>query len=196
VTEPTFFPTAADWRAWLERNHAETQELWVGFYKRLTGRPSITWPESVDEALCFGWIDGVRKSIDESSYVIRFTPRRSRSNWSAVNIKRAQELIATGRMQPAGLRAFEQRQDERSAVYAYEQRHSARLDEADEQQLRSNAAAWRFFQAQPPSYQKAAAWWIISAKQEATRRRRLATLIEDSANGRTVGPLTRPKKAR
>jgi uncharacterized protein YdeI (YjbR/CyaY-like superfamily) len=194
LTDPTFFPSAAEWRAWLEQNHGQTQELWVGFYKRGSGKPSITWPESVDEALCFGWIDGVRKGIDESSYVIRFTPRRSRSIWSAVNIKRAKELIASGRMQPAGLRAFEERRDERSAVYSYEQRHGAALDGSYEQQLRANEAAWRFFQAQPPSYQRAAVWWIVSAKQEKTRLKRLATLIEDSANGRTVGPLTRPKK--
>jgi uncharacterized protein YdeI (YjbR/CyaY-like superfamily) len=187
-----FFPSPSDFRRWLEAHHDKAQELWVGYYKKDSGKPSITWPESVDEALCFGWIDGVRKSIDETSYKIRFTPRKPGSIWSAVNIKRAGELIELGRLQPAGLDAFHKRKDARSAVYAYEQRETARLEGAYEEQLCANPRAWAFFQAQPPWYQRAASWWVISAKKEETRLKRLATLIEDSAQGRTVAPLTRP----
>ncbi len=170
--------------------------MWLGYYKKASGTPSVTWPESVDEALCFGWIDGLRKTIDAERYMIRFTPRRVGSIWSAVNIQRVKELQAGGRMQPAGERAFAMRQDEKSAVYAYEQRQSAQLPEADLQQFQANSAAWAFFQSQPPSYQRAAAWWVISAKQEATQRKRLATLIADSEAGRTIAPLTRPSKAK
>ncbi len=192
---PRFFETPAELRAWFEEHHATAKELLVGFYKKGSGRPSITWPESVDQALCFGWIDGVRRGIDEMSYSIRFTPRKPRSIWSAVNIKRARELIELGLMTPAGLKALEQRADERSAIYAYEQREAARLDEEAERQFRANQRAWDFFQAQPPSYRRTALWWVISAKREETRASRLATLIEDSANGRTIRPLTRPPKA-
>jgi uncharacterized protein YdeI (YjbR/CyaY-like superfamily) len=186
------FAEPADLRAWLEENHDRASELWVGFHKRGTGRPSITWPESVDEALCFGWIDGVRKSLGPESYVIRFTPRKPRSTWSAVNIKRAQELAAEGRMRPAGLKAFEARTDDRSAIYAYEQRHAAKLDPEQEREFRSNAKAWEWFQSRPPWYRKTAIWWVVSAKREETRARRLRTLIEDSAQGRTIRHLTRP----
>jgi uncharacterized protein YdeI (YjbR/CyaY-like superfamily) len=188
--KPKFFSSASKFRQWLAANHDKSSELWVGYYKKDSGKPSLTWPEAVDEALCFGWIDGVRKSIDEVSYTIRFTPRKQRSIWSAVNIKRAGELIELGQMQPAGFKAFENRQEARSAVYAYEQR-GRKLDEAYERKLRANKKAWAFFQAQPPSYQKAASWWVISAKQEETRLRRLAKLITDSEAGRTVPPLTR-----
>ena len=193
--QPTFFETPDDFRAWLEEHHATETELWVGFRKKGTGMPSITWPEAVDEALCFGWIDGVRRSVDDQSYTNRFTPRKARSNWSAVNIKRVEELIEQGRMRPAGLRAFQKRVDERSAVYAYEQRHAARLDDADERQFRANEPAWTFFQAQPAWYRRAAIHWVISARKEETRRRRLATLIDDSAHGRTIAPLTRRKES-
>lgn len=193
--KPTFFATPSEFRAWFEAYHETRQEIVVGFYKKDSGRPSITWPESVDEALCFGWIDGVRRSLDEMSYCIRFTPRKPRSIWSAVNIKRVEELISLGRVRPAGLKAFEQRAEARSRVYAYEQRQAAQLDEAAEQQFRANTAAWDFFQAQPPSYRRTAIWRVISAKQEATRLKRLATLIEDSAQGRTIRPLTRSTKA-
>jgi uncharacterized protein YdeI (YjbR/CyaY-like superfamily) len=188
----TFFAEPADWRAWLEENHDRVSELWVGFHKKATGRPSVTWPESVDEALCFGWIDGVRKSLGPDSYMIRFTPRKPRSTWSAVNIKRAQELAAEGRMRPAGLKAFEARTDDRSAIYAYEQRHAAKLDPEQEREFRANAKAWEWFQSRPPSYRKTATWWVVSAKREETKARRLRTLIEDSAHGRTLRRLTRP----
>lgn len=189
----TFFKTPSDFRKWLEQHHATAQELWVGYYKKDSGKPSLTWPESVDEALCFGWIDGLRKSVDATSYKIRFTPRRPRSIWSAVNIGRAQELVKTGRMQPAGLKAFEARKEARSSIYAYEQRDQP-LDEQYAQQLRANAQAWKFFQAQPPGYQKTVSWWIVSAKKEETRLKRLAQLIADSAQGRTISPMTRNKK--
>lgn len=194
--EPTFFSTPANFHAWLEEHHGKSQELWVGYYKKATGKPSITWPESVDEALCFGWIDGLRKRVDEASYMIRFTPRKATSTWSAVNIKRVEELTALGRMRPAGLKAFEKRTTENSGTYAYEQRGAAKLDAAQEQQFRANPPAWEFFQAQAPWYRKTATWWVISAKKEATRQKRLATLIEDSAQGRTIGPLTRPGKSK
>lgn len=191
---PTFFATPADFRAWLEAHHAERQELWVGYYKKGSGQPSLTWPESVDEALCFGWIDGIRKSIDEVSYTIRFTPRKADSTWSAVNIKRVGELTALGLMRPAGQAAFEKRAEEKSGIYAYEQRQVAELSEAQIAQFRATPPAWEFFQSQAPSYRKTAVWWVVSAKKEETRQKRLATLIADSAQGRTVPPLTRPAK--
>jgi uncharacterized protein YdeI (YjbR/CyaY-like superfamily) len=192
--KPRFFATPTNFRAWLERNHDRAEELWVGFYKRGSGRAGIAWPQAVDEALCFGWIDGVRRRIDDVSYANRFTPRRARSNWSAANVKRARELIAEGRMQPAGLRAFEQRAPERTGIYSYENRKSARLSPAEEREFRSRKRAWTFFRSQPPSYRSTATWWVVSAKRDETRRRRLDTLIEDSAQGRRIGPLeSRPR---
>lgn len=188
----TFFQTPAAFRAWLEAHHATARELWVGFYKKGSGEPSITWPESVDEALCFGWIDGLRKSIDGKSYTIRFTPRKPGSVWSAVNIKRVQVLVDAGRMRPAGLAAFQARRENKSGIYSYEQRRDE-LEEPYAGLLRKNKAAWAFFQAQPPSYRKAAGWWVVSAKKEETRLKRLQQLIEDSADGRTIPPLTRKK---
>ena len=186
-----FFATPADFRLWLAANHENAQELWVGFYKKETGCPSITWPESVDEALCFGWIDGIRKRLDEESYVIRFTPRKARSIWSAVNIGRVAELAREGRMQPAGIAAFKRRADDKSAIYSYEQRKRAAFDEAAERQFRANAKAWEFFQAQPPWYRKTATYTVISAKREETRQKRLAALIADSAAGRRIRELDR-----
>lgn len=190
--EARFFATPQELRAWLEAHHAEAGELLVGFYKKGSGRPSITWPESVDEALCFGWIDGIRRRIDDESYSIRFTPRRARSIWSVVNIKRAGELIADGRMTPAGLAAFEARDEDRSAIYSYEQRHSAKLEPEQEARLRADPAAWKWFQSRPPSWRRAAVYWVTSAKKPETRERRLATLIEDAAAGRMPKALTPP----
>jgi uncharacterized protein YdeI (YjbR/CyaY-like superfamily) len=190
--QPAFFATPAEFRAWLEANHAREGELVVGFYKRGTGKPSITWPESVDQALCFGWIDGVRRSLGDEAYTIRFTPRQAGSIWSAVNVARMQELIAQGLVHPAGLAAFERRRDDRIAVYSYERRKNAQLPEEFERELRANAAAAEFFDAQPPSYRRTAAHWVISAKLQETRARRLAQLIADSAAGLRVGPLRRP----
>ena len=181
-----FFPTPADWRAWLEQNHASETELWVGFYKKATGRPSINWPESVDQALCFGWIDGVRKTIDAESYVIRFTPRRRGSIWSNVNIRRASELIGAGLMRAAGKRAFEARDPAKSGIYAFERTRPAKLPPDMKKVFLANKRAWKFFQSQPPGYRALVTNWLITAKQEATRDRRLATLIKDSAAGQRL----------
>jgi len=189
--KPIFFTTAPEFRNWLEKRHRETQELWVGFHKKSSGQASITWPEAVDEALCVGWIDGQRKGIDEVDYAIRFTPRKPGSIWSVANVKRVEELRAQRRMQPAGLEAFEARTKDRSGIYSYEQRKTAELDEAQLRKFRANRNAWEFFQAQPPSYQKAAVWWVVTAKTETTKLKRLEQLINDSAHGRTVPPLTR-----
>ncbi len=191
---PLFFPTPADFRTWFEMHHAHEKELWVGYYKKDSGLPSLTWPESVDEALCFGWIDGLRKSVDDISYKIRFTPRKPDSNWSKINIERVAELTRLGLMRPEGLKAFEARKEEKSGIYAYEQREKAELDDAAEQQFRAHPNAWTFFQNQPVSYRKAAVWWVVSAKKEETRQSRLTRLIEDSENARTIPPLTRPGK--
>jgi uncharacterized protein YdeI (YjbR/CyaY-like superfamily) len=177
-----YFKSASDFRRWLEKNHARMHELRVGYYKKRSQRPSMTWPESVDEALCFGWIDGIRKSVDDLRYTIRFTPRRRGSIWSAVNIKRARELRDKGLMEPSGVTAFDARKENRSGIYSYEQR-SANLDGAYEKMLRQNQAAWDFFYAQPRSYRKAIGWWVVSARQEATRLKRLERLIRESAKG-------------
>lgn len=183
--KPTFFKTPADLRKWLAQNHDTASELWIGFYKKDSGESSITWPESVDEALCVGWIDGIRKRIDEISYKIRFTPRRARSVWSAVNIKRVVELTCEGRMQNAGEKAFAMRLENRSGIYAYEQR-SPELPGPYGKKLKRNKSAWKFFESQPPYYRKLASWWVVSAKQEETRLKRLQKLIDESAQGRRV----------
>ena len=180
-----FFPSPADFRNWLKKHHASATELWVGFYKKSSGRPSISWPESADEALCVGWIDGIRKSVDDISYKIRFTPRRPGSIWSAVNIRRVPVLIDEGRMQPAGLKAYQARKENRSGIYSYEQRRD-QLEEPYASLLRKNKAAWDFFQAQPASYRKLAGWFVVSAKKEETRLKRLEKLIEDSAKGKRL----------
>jgi uncharacterized protein YdeI (YjbR/CyaY-like superfamily) len=190
--QAAFFATADDFRAWLAQHHETERELLVGFHKKGTKRPSITWPEAVDQALCFGWIDGVRRRIDDASYCIRFTPRKARSTWSAVNVKRMQELVEDGLVAPAGMAAFERRADDRTAIYSYEQRKAARLDPEQERRLKGNERAWAFFAAQPPSYRRAATHWVTSAKKSETRERRLEKLIEDSAARRPIPPLTRP----
>ncbi len=192
---PTFFATPADFRRWLETHHENARELWVGFYKRATARPSLTSPESVDEALCFGWIDGLRRGIDERSYAIRFTPRRPASIWSAVNVRRAKELVKAGLMRAAGLRLFTERAKERSALYSRE-REAARLTPAEERRFRANRRAWEFFERKPPSYRKLTARWIASAKRAETRASRLAELIAESARGRTPGAVTPPGRSR
>lgn len=185
---PRFFATPAEFGAWLRANHEKAEELLVGFWKTHTGRASITWPQSVDEALCVGWIDGVRKSLGEDSYTIRFTPRRPNSVWSAVNIRRAQELIAQGRMLPAGQRAFEARTENRSGLYSYENRPES-LPASAERQFRTHQAAWTWWQGQAASYRRAAIWWVLSAKREETRAKRLAQLIEDSAAQQRIKPM-------
>ena len=188
-----FFASPEEFRDWLDRHHATEREVQVGYYKKHTGRPSMTWAQSVDEALCYGWIDGVRKSVDAESYTTRFTPRRRGSNWSAVNIRRVGELTALGRMRPPGLRAFEVRDESKTSPYSSE---NAPVDfDADTaEQFRAQGAAWDFFIAQPPGYRRTATWWVMSAKREDTRRKRLATLIEDSGNGRRLALLTSPSR--
>lgn len=183
---PTFFATPADLRRWFAQHHATARELHVGFYKKDSGQPSITWPESVDEALCVGWIDGVRRRIDERAYTIRFTPRKTTSIWSAVNIARVAVLTAEDRMQPSGLAAFEARQEKRSNIYAYEQPHGHSLDAPHETLFKAHPAAWEFFQRQPPGYRKLAVWRVVSAKQEPTRLKRLEKLIAESAAHRRL----------
>ena len=175
-----FFSSPAAFRKWLQQHAATEQELLVGFYKTTSGKPSITWPQSVDEALCFGWIDGVRKRVDDVSYTIRFSPRRATSIWSAINIKRVQALAKQGRVTPAGLKAFEARRENKSGVYSYEQRPSE-LIEPYAGMLARNGKAAKYFAEQPPSYRRDAIWWVISAKQEETRLRRARTLIELSS---------------
>lgn len=192
---PTFFETATEFRAWLEAHHETAAELWVGFYKTGSGKPSITWPQAVDEALCVGWIDGLRKSLGDLSYMIRFTPRKPQSTWSAVNIGRVEALTHEGRMRPAGLKAFKARAESKSKIYSYEQKEEAKLDEEAEAQFRSQPEAWAYFHSQAPSYKRTAIWWIVSAKRDETRRKRLATLIEDSANQRRLAHLNWRKKA-
>lgn len=183
MPEPKFFATPAAWRAWLAKNHDKTSELLVGFYKKGSGKPSITWPESVDEALCYGWIDGVRKSLGEAAYTIRFTPRRPTSNWSAVNVRRVGVLTKEGRMTPAGLAAFAARKAGKTATYGYEQSHTPKLPRALESKFRAKANAWGFFSEQPPGYRRSCLRWIAGAKKEETRERRLAILIKLSARG-------------
>jgi uncharacterized protein YdeI (YjbR/CyaY-like superfamily) len=191
---PKFFESSAAFRDWLERNHGARSEILVGFYKKGSGRPSMSWPESVDEALCFGWIDGVRRRIDEESYSIRFTPRKRRSVWSAVNIRRAAQLRRLGRMHSAGERAFDARREEASRLYSYE-RARAVLDPAFEKRFRANREAWNHFDEQPPGYRRLAIHWVMSAKKEETRLRRLSTLIEDSEGGRRLRVYTlEPKR--
>ena len=192
AADPVYFATPAGLRRWFGKHHATARELWVGYHRKSTGQASITWPESVDQALCFGWIDGIRKSVDQTRYKIRFTPRKPKSNWSAVNLKRAQELIDQGLMQPAGLKAFRARDVNRTNRYSFEQ-EAVEFDTAQQKLFRANRRAWAFFQAQPPGYRKTCTWWVLSAKQEATRRRRLETLIADSAAGQKIAPLRRAK---
>lgn len=184
--DPMFFANPAAFRKWLKKNHASSREQWIGFYRKASGRLSITWPESVDEALCVGWIDGLRKTIDAESYKIRFTPRKKESNWSAVNIGRVKELTKEGRMQPAGLAAFAQRKPEKSGIYAYENRKTAVFDKADEKRFRSNRKAWEFFQRQPAGYRQNVIWALATAKKAETRQRKLERLISESEAGRRI----------
>lgn len=195
MTKAVFFRRPSELRKWFRKHHASAAELWVGYYKKATGKPSVTWPESVQEALCFGWIDGIRKSLDEESYCNRFTPRRPRSNWSDINIKFVEKLTAEGRMTKAGLEAFAARSEAKSGVYTYEEKQKQlTLDKKLERELKKNKAAWRYWEAQPPWYRRTTSRWIMSAKKEETKLRRLAALIEDSAKGRPIGPIASLKK--
>jgi len=189
-----FFRSLQELRKWFLKNHDKASELWVGFYSVKSGKKGATYKELVDEALCFGWIDGIRKKINEESYANRFTPRKKKSNWSNVNVNRIKELIKEGRMHPAGLKAFKERDEKRTGVYSFEQT-SHQLLPAHEKKFKANKKAWKYFTSKAPWYQRTAIHWVMSAKQEVTRLNRLETLIEDSANERTIKQLTRdPKK--
>jgi uncharacterized protein YdeI (YjbR/CyaY-like superfamily) len=189
--KPLFFETPEQFRAWLEEHHESESELLVGFYKKGSGRPSITWPESVEQALCFGWIDGVRRSLGDDAYSIRFTPRKRTSNWSRINVAKVEELKARGLMAPAGLRAYEARAPESTGVYSFERSQPAVLPDDFERDFRSNERAWEWFAGRPPGYRRTATHWVVSAKKEETRLRRLRQLIDCSAEGRNVPPLAR-----
>jgi uncharacterized protein YdeI (YjbR/CyaY-like superfamily) len=184
--ETRFFETPADFRAWLTKNHAAATEIGVVFHKKDSGKPSMTWSDAVDQALCFGWIDSIARRIDDTSRVQRFTPRKPKSNWSAVNIKKVAELTAQGLMAPAGLAAFARREEARSSVYSYENRHLAALDAEREAKFKARKKAWTFFAKQPPSYRQTAVYWVMNAKREETRSKRLTRLIEVSAAGRRL----------
>jgi len=186
--KPVFFASQSDLRKWFEKNYKTKTELVAGFYKVSTGKPSITWSQSVDEAICFGWIDGIRKSIDEKSYCIRFTPRNPKSNWSAINIKKATELTKLGLMMPEGIAAFEKRKESNSAVYSYEQTGLG-LPEDYLNPLRKNKKAWKFFNSQTPSYQRIVFRWVMSAKRDKTKISRLEILIKDCEAGEKIKPM-------
>ncbi|MEZ5344551.1 MAG: YdeI/OmpD-associated family protein [Pyrinomonadaceae bacterium] len=183
--KPVFFSSQDRFRKWLEKNHEREPELLVGFYKVATGKPSMTWSESVDQALCFGWIDGIRRKIDEESYSIRFTPRNPKSIWSAVNIAKVAELTKLGLMKPAGIAAFEKRDEKKSRIYSYE-RKNPKFSSEILKEFKANKNAWKFFCDQPPSYRKTITFWVMSAKQDATRKRRLLKLIEACEEGKRL----------
>jgi uncharacterized protein YdeI (YjbR/CyaY-like superfamily) len=189
----TFFPTQKQLRKWFEKNHKTEKELFVGYYKVSTDKHSVTWSESVDEAICFGWIDGIRKNIDEESYCIRFTPRKPTSNWSAINIKKVEELTRLGLMKPEGLKAFSFRKESKSKIYSYENT-AVEFDKSFEEKFKSNRKAWLYFQSMPPSYKKITTRWVMSAKQEATRIKRLKELIHDCALGKKIKAMSYGKK--
>ena len=193
--KPRFFPSAEAFRRWLAANHDRVRELWVGFHKKESGRPSATYPEALDEALCFGWIDGVRKTVDATSYTIRFTPRKPDSFWSVVNTRRVAELKQAGRMEAAGVAAFARRDRTRTKQYSYE-RGAAKLTPAEQRRFRAEPKAWAFFRAQPPGYQRVATWYVASAKKDETRRRRLDALVASCAGGERLPGFQRgPKRS-
>lgn len=189
----TFFPTQKDLRKWFKKNHKKEKELFVGYYKVSSGKPSVTWSESVDEALCFGWIDGIRRSIDEESYCIRFTPRKPKSNWSAVNIKKVEELTKLGLMKPEGLKVFGYRKEENSKIYAYEN-PKVEFDKSFEKSFKANKKAWEFYQTTTPTYRKITTRWVMSAKQESTRLKRLNELINDCSVRKNIKSISYGKK--
>ena len=184
-TDVTFFRTPAELRRWFAKHHRTAAVLWVGFHKKESGRPSVTWPESVDEALCVGWIDGIRKRIDENSYTIRFTPRRPGSIWSAVNIRRVKALTDEGRMRPAGIAAFDRKRENKSGIYSYEQRGET-LPEPYLTVLGRDKRALAFFEAQPPGYRKLVSWWVVSAKKDETRQARIEKLVDACVKGKRL----------
>jgi Uncharacterized protein conserved in bacteria len=191
--KPVFFASSSEFRRWLETNHASAPELWVGFWKAHTAKGGLTYEQAVEESLCFGWIDGLVRRHDESAYMQRFTPRRPKSIWSAINVKKVEALRKAGRMAPAGLEAFAARDPKRSSVYSFENREVI-LDSAYEKRFRARKKAWAFFEKQPPGYRRLAAHWVMSAKREETRERRLAQLVADSALGTRVASIAgKPK---
>ena len=187
--ETRYFETPAEFRAWLQVNHATAAEIGVVLHSQASGKPTMTWSDAVDQALCFGWIDSVARRLDDTTRVQRFSPRKPKSNWSAVNIKKVEELTARGFMTPAGYAAFARREEARTAVYSYENRHLAALDPKLEAEFRGNAGAWEFFAKQPTGYRQTLVYWVMNAKREETRARRLAKLIAESAAGRRVDRL-------
>ncbi|HEX7152735.1 MAG TPA: YdeI/OmpD-associated family protein [Thermoanaerobaculia bacterium] len=189
-TNVRFFRTPADFRKWLEKNYAQARELYVGFYNKQSGKKGMTYPEAVEEALCFGWIDGVRRKLDEDRYINRFSPRKAKSYWSDVNIRKMQSLIQQRRVAPPGLAAFEARDESETGKYSFESREQG-LDADLEQRFRGNEKAWAYYESQAPWYRKTSAFWVMSAKKAETREKRLAMLIECSENGTTIPPLTR-----
>lgn len=191
--EATIFPSAAAFRAWLKEHHATESELWVGYYRKGTGQRSISYQEAVEEALCYGWIDGQGRRIDESSWANRYTPRKPRSIWSNVNVRRVEQLLEQGRMHPAGIAAFEARRPDRTGIYSFEQ-PAAVLDPAYQARLHQSTGAFDFLAAQAPSYRQAVIHWVMEGKQESTRLRRLEKLVEDSAAGRRVPQFSRPAR--
>ena len=190
AVKPAFFASADAFRRWLEANHRSVKELWVGFYKVHTGKAGLTYPQAVDEALCFGWIDGLKKRFDDAAFMQRFTPRRSRSIWSDVNTRRAEALENAGRMAPSGLEALRARDPKHAGLYSFENRDKVAFDAAAQARFRAKKKAWTFFEAQPPGYKRTATFWAMSAKRDATRRRRLAQLIAASARGERLGALS------
>jgi uncharacterized protein YdeI (YjbR/CyaY-like superfamily) len=193
MPDPVFFDSPKAFGKWLAKNHDKATELWVGYHKVHTGKPSLTWPQSVDEALCYGWIDGIRKSLGGDAYMIRFTPRKPTSMWSAVNLTRVPELIAEGRMQPPGLAAYERRTAAKSGIYTYENRPES-LDAESERTFKKNKKAWAVFQTFPPYYKRSATWWVVSAKKPETRAKRLAMLIAKCERGERIPAMTPAKK--
>ena len=191
--DPIFFDSPEAFYAWLEEHHETATEVWVGIWKKATGRPSLTWSQAVDQALCFGWIDGRMRSIDDRSHKQRFTPRKPASNWSKVNVEKVARLTEEGKMRPAGLAAFEKRREDKTGVYSFERGEEAALDPGQEERFKQNARAWEFFQSQPPGYRRTAVHLVVSAKRPETREKRLNQLIEDSADGLRIKQL-RPIK--
>lgn len=187
-TNIKFFKTPEAFRMWLEKNHSKKDELWLGYYKKSSGKKSITYKQALDEVLCFGWIDGISKGIDDEKYCQRYTPRRPRSIWSIVNIKKIEELTKKGLMHESGLNAFNTRDVKRTGLYSAEQKE-IKMPAAYLKKIKANKRAWEYFSNMPPGYQKTATWWVISAKQEVTRLRRLDAMIADSVARRKIGPM-------
>jgi uncharacterized protein YdeI (YjbR/CyaY-like superfamily) len=190
--EPIFFESPEEFYAWLDEHHESASEVYVGYWKKHTGRPSLTWSQAVDQALCFGWIDTRVNRIDDDRHMQRFTPRKPGSNWSNINIEKMQKLTEAGLVKPAGLAAFEKRRDDRTGVYSFERSEQAQLEPEQEERFKANAGAWEFFQSQAPWYRRTAIHLVTSAKKPETRERRLNQLIEDSAAGRRLNQLTAP----